>query len=252
MTVFEFYNGYKWVSLTKQTGEFLAIKTLRDRFGGLKAMKNFSGSVGTPPALEKSFKVANKFKRELPRDTEMESIPLIELSSLTEDIHVKTREASQNTDLDMQEFLEIDKALQTIHYELLSITSKLTEINERTKRDSKKLQEVEDDPTYSEEQRQLYKDRLDDLNIEKQAWLEILSQNKKDLQMQVAKIKLIIEKVLDKDASLAERVCTFFREWGITIFSILTALCMTINNCACYNRCLWGRWGRRFCFSTKR
>ena len=32
--IFEFYNGDKWVPLTKQTGEFLAPKTLRDRFGG--------------------------------------------------------------------------------------------------------------------------------------------------------------------------------------------------------------------------
>ena len=59
----------------------------------------------------------------------MESIPLGELSSLVDDIHVKTREASQNTDLVMQEFLRIDKALQSILGELLNNTSKLTEIN---------------------------------------------------------------------------------------------------------------------------
>ena len=47
-------------------------------------------------------------------DLQMESIPFGELSSLTEEIHVKTREASQNTDLDMQEFLGIEKALQSI------------------------------------------------------------------------------------------------------------------------------------------
>ena len=58
----------------------------------------------------------------------MESIPLVELSSLAEDIHVKTREASQNTDLDMQEFLGIDKALKSIEDELLNNTSKLTKI----------------------------------------------------------------------------------------------------------------------------
>ena len=55
-TAFEFYNGTKWVSLTKQTGEFLAPKTLRDRFGGVNAMKNFLGIVETPPVLERSFK----------------------------------------------------------------------------------------------------------------------------------------------------------------------------------------------------
>ena len=97
----------------------------------------------------------------------MKSIPLEQLWSLVEDINVQTREASQNTNLGM-EFLGIHKALQSMQGELLNNTSKLTEINKRIKRDSKKLEEVENDPTYSDEQRQLYKDRLDDLNTEKQ------------------------------------------------------------------------------------
>ena len=82
----------------------------------------------TPPALERSISAASKLKSELQTDLEMESIPLKELSPLVEDIHVKTREASQNTDLDMQEFLGIDKALQGKGVELLNNMSKLTEI----------------------------------------------------------------------------------------------------------------------------
>ena len=91
---------------------------------------------------------------------------------MAEEIHVKTREASQNTDLDMREILGIDKALQSIQCELLNNASKLTEIDKRIKRDTKKLQEVENDPTYTNEQRQLYRNRLDNLNTEKQARLE--------------------------------------------------------------------------------
>ena len=147
-------------------------------------MKIVLGVDKTPPALERSFKAASKLKSELPTDLEMESIPLEELSSLVEDIHVNTQEASQNTDLDMREFLGIDKALQSIQGELLNNTSKLTEINKRIKRDTKKLEEVENDPTYTDEQRQLCRDKLDDLNTEKQARLEIPSQNRKDLQTQ--------------------------------------------------------------------
>ena len=73
--------------------------------------------------------------------------------------------------------------------ELLSNTSKLTEINKRIKRDTKKFEEVENELAYSDEQRQLYRDRLDDLKTEKQARLEILPQNRRDLQTQVARIK---------------------------------------------------------------
>ena len=112
----------------------------------------------------------------------MESIPLMEFSSLVEDIHIKTGQELQNTDLDMQQFLGIDKTLQSIQGELLNNTSKLAEVDKRIKRDTKKLKEVDNDPTYSDEQMQLYKDRLDDLNIEKQIRLEILSQNRKDHQ----------------------------------------------------------------------
>ena len=73
--------------------------------------------------------------------------------SLVEYIHIKTRQASQNTYLYMREFLGIDKVLQSIQGELLKNTSKLTEINKCIKRDSKKLEEVENDSTYSHQQR---------------------------------------------------------------------------------------------------
>ena len=143
----------------------------------------------------------------------MGSIALEDLSSLDEDINVKTRKPSQNTDLDMREFLGIDKALQGIKCEILNNTSKLTEINKHIQGQINK---------------QLYRDRLDNWDTKEQARLGILSQNEKDLQMQVARIKQSLEKVLDRNTSLAERIGTLFREQGITIFSILTALSMTI------------------------
>ena len=147
-----FLDGNKhWQSLTnKRTGEFLAAKTLREKFGGLNIMKSVLSLDETPSTLERSFKVATKLSRELPMDLEMESMPLEELLSLAEDIRVKTREASQNTDLDMQEFLGINKALEGINGEFLNNMSKLTEIEKRIQRDTKKLEETENDPAYSE------------------------------------------------------------------------------------------------------
>ena len=76
-TIFEFYKGDKWVALTKQTGEFFAPKTLRDRFGGVNTMKNFLGIETTPPTLERSFKAVTKVKAALPTDLEMECIPIV-------------------------------------------------------------------------------------------------------------------------------------------------------------------------------
>ena len=117
-------------------------------------MKSVLSLDETPSVLERSAKAATKFKGELRMDLQMESIPLGVFSSLVEEVHIKTREELQRTKLDMHEFLAIDKALQSIQGELLNNTAKLTEINKRIKRDTKRLQEEKDDPTYTYEQRQ--------------------------------------------------------------------------------------------------
>ena len=147
------YNGENWVSLTNQrTGEFLAVSTLKTKFGGLALMKKFLNLEQTPPSIDWSIKAANLLKSEIPTQTDIENIPLFDLSSIVEDIRIKIREALQNTDLDMREFLGISKALQSINRELRYNTAKLSELDKRIKRDTAKLKEIEDNPEgFSEE-----------------------------------------------------------------------------------------------------
>ena len=102
--------------------------------------------------------------------------------------------------------------------------SKLTEIDKRIEKDTQKLEEVENDPTYSDEQRELYKDRLDDLNTEKQTMLEILTKNRKDLQTQVARIRQTLEEISHKNISLPEKICTLICEQIIVIISALSVI----------------------------
>ena len=124
----------------------------------------------------------------------------------------------------------ISKALQSINGELRNNTAKLSELDKRIKPDTAKLKEIEDNPEgFSEEQKELYKKRLQDLKEEQQARLEFLSQNGKDIQTQVARIKQAIEKILDSDTSLSKKIRILFRERGITIFSVLTAVSMIIS-----------------------
>ena len=61
-----------------------------------------------------------------------------------------------------------------------------------------------------------------DLNTKKQARLEILSQNQKDLQTEATRIRQTIEKVLDQNTPLAAIIRILLEEQGITMFSILT------------------------------
>ena len=63
--------------------------------------------------LKQSKKAATKLSGELLMDIVMENITLLKLLSLDKDIHVKAREASRNSFLDMREFFGINKALQS-------------------------------------------------------------------------------------------------------------------------------------------
>ena len=145
-------------------------------------MKEILNLEQTPSSIDRSIKAANLLKSAISTQTDIETIPLFDLSSVVEDIRIKTREASQNTDLDMREFLGNSKALHSTNGELRNNTAKLSELDQRIKRDTAKLKEIEDNPEgFSEEQKELYKKRLQDLKEERQARLEFLSQNLKDL-----------------------------------------------------------------------
>ena len=61
------------------------------------------------------------------------------------------------------------------------------------------------------------------MNIEKQASLEALSQNREDLQTQIARIKQALENVCDKNTSSPERIRTWICEQIVLIISTLTA-----------------------------
>ena len=122
-----------WQPLTnKRTGEFLAPKTLREKFGGLNIMKGVLSLDETPPALERSLKATTKLKVGLPMDLEVERLPRKRFHPWLRILMLR-----QNNDLDMEEFLGVDKVLQGIRGEFLNNMSKLTEIDKRIKRYTK-------------------------------------------------------------------------------------------------------------------
>ena len=70
---------------------------------------------------------------------------------------------------------------------------------------------------------------LSDIEIERQARLETLSTNRATLRSQINRIRETFRRLLHEDTTLAERICTLFREQAITIASILTAISMAIS-----------------------
>ena len=71
--------------------------------------------------------------------------------------------------------------------------------------------------------------RIDDLNEDLKVRQESIDLLKGRLKNQITSFKETIAKGLDKDTSLAEKIRTLFREQGITIASILTAIGMAIG-----------------------
>ena len=92
-----------------------------------------------------------------------------------------------------------------------------------------KLVEIQDDPRYAKKQHEELKKRLDKLNDELATRQESIDLLKGRLKNQIMSFKETIAKVLDKDTSLGQKIRTLFREQGITIASLLTAIGMAIR-----------------------
>ena len=89
-----------------------------------------------------------------------------------------------------------------------------------------------DDPGILQEIRDLIRkieSELSHIKIERQSRLEALSTNREALRSQVNRIRETFWRLLHEDTTLAERIRTLFREQGITIASILTAIDMAIS-----------------------
>ena len=71
--------------------------------------------------------------------------------------------------------------------------------------------------------------RIDNLNDKLKVRQESIDLLKGRLKNQITSFKETIAKVLDKDTSFTEKIRTLFREQGITIVSILTAIGMAIG-----------------------
>ena len=103
-------------------------------------------------------------------------------------------------------------------------------MEEHIAKEGQKLEEFRKCPgEYDDAMREDIMKRIDTLNDELVTRQESISLLKGRLKSQITSFKETIAKVLDKDTSLAEKIQTLFREQGITIASILTAIGMAIR-----------------------
>ena len=169
--------------------------------------------------------------------TDAEAIEMIEMTS--KDIDVTVKDAEQDTSfiepserdklLPLRELEGLDKQLRTIKGSLKVAIAKRIDLEGRIKHEERKLNEIQD-PKYSDDQRDMIEGRINKLRgelTERNKEIDIL---KGEASKQINQIRVSITKFLDKETgTLGERIRTLFREQGITIVSILTAVGMTIG-----------------------
>ena len=154
------------------------------------------------------------------------SIKLIE-TSLTE---TGAEASTQTGGLTLRELEGLDKELRTISGSLRSAIAKSIAKQVDIDRENRKLEEMANDETYSDEQREEVRARLQRFQDEQKAINEQISILKGRYSNQIYQIRESIMKFLDKETgTLGERIRTLFKEQGITIVSILTALGMTLG-----------------------
>ena len=164
--------------------------------------------------------------------TDVEAIELMEMTS--KDIDGLEQETSfiEPTERDkllpLRELQGLDKQIKTIKGSLKVAIAKRVELEDRIKHEEDKLNEIQG-LNYSDDQRKMVEDRIklrDELN-ERNEEINIL---KGEASKQINQIKESITQFLDKETgTLGERIRTLFKEQGITIVSILTAVGMAIG-----------------------
>ena len=165
--------------------------------------------------------------------TDPEAIELMEMTS--KDIDGLEQETSfiEPTERDkllpLRELQGLDKQIRTIKGSLKVAIAKRVDLEDRIKHEENKLNEIQD-PIYSDDQRKMVEDRIKKLRDELNERNEEINILKGEASKQINQIKESITKFLDKETgTLGERIRTLFKEQGITIVSILTAVGMAIG-----------------------
>ena len=180
--------------------------------------------------------ILNKAAEGLPSESDITKADDIELQEIAEktlgiisqikDVQTDTEDLFKHP---LRELLGLDKQLRSIRGSLKVEVAKKVELDGHIEMEKIKLGEIQDNPRYTKKQHEELRKRLDKLNDELKVTQESINLLKGRLKKQITSFKKTIAKVLDKDTSLGERIRTLFREQGITIASILTAIRMAIG-----------------------
>ena len=225
--------GKQWLLLTNKNkpGEFLVPSTLKRYHVDVARALGVYKSTGLSPQDDAVLKKTDQRVGEA--DSEIETTPLEDLGQTIIKVEAAVQTAGNIfavperpgvPPMTQREFLGICRALETIRGEHTNNLAKLTELDKHIALEERKLEEAPDETT-----KNIVAERLRKLQDERAARLEAASSTREALRSQISRIRETLHRILHEDKTLAERIKTLFREQGITVVSILTALGMIIS-----------------------
>ena len=117
------------------------------------------------------------------------------------------------------------KSVNTIDRQLWIANSKIVANNEEIMQ----LKQERDDPETSQNQQEEIDSKIREVEKENNMQRQLIKDLKPEIRNQLVAIRETLHKVLYEDKTLGEKLCTLFREQGVTIASLLTAIGMTVS-----------------------
>ena len=179
----------------------------------------------------------NKAAEELPSESDITKADDTELQEIVEkafgiisqikDVQTDTEDLFEHP---LSKLLGLDKQLRSIRGSLKVEVAKKVQLEEHITKERRKLEEFRENPgVYNDSMKEDITKRIDALNDELATRQESINRLKGRLKNQITSFKGTVAKVWDNNTSLGEKIRTLFREQGITIASILTAIGMAIG-----------------------
>ena len=218
------------VKNSRGVGDFLSLRTIAKNYGygGHQAINKFMNLENYTSQTRKIVKLSPEAEENV--EQAIDNLPegSVEITPAVADQAVAS---AQNilavflregyTPRDIQDMC---KSLERSRGELTNNLAKLSELDKDIAEKRSELEEATD-----ETDKDHIAKRLRELQDERASRLEAASATRKALRSQISRIRETLHRILHEDKTLAERIKTLFREQGITIMSVLTALRMIIS-----------------------
>ena len=217
-------------------GKLKSVGMLADILGKNR-LRRLGFNIPVGPITARQAIMLNKAAEELPSESDITKADDIELQEIAEkalgiisqikDVQTDTKDLFEHPS---RELLGLDKQFRTIQGSLKVEVAKKVELEEHITKECQKLEKFREYPgVYNDAMTEDITKRIDALNDELATRQESIDLLKGRLKNHITSFCETIAKVFDKDTSLGGKIRTLFREQGITISSILTAIMMAIG-----------------------